>query len=40
MYVYEFKDKSLLPTKTDQSRWDINPGTITKAEVQEERHVT
>lgn len=40
MYVYEFKGKSLVPTRTDESRWDINPGTIAKAEGQEEKLVT
>lgn len=40
MYVYEFKGKSLVPTRTDESRWDINPGNIAKAEGQEERLVT
>ena len=40
MYVYEFKGKSLVPTRTVESRWDINPGTIAKAEGQEEKLVT
>lgn len=32
MYVYKFKDKNVLPTRIGDSRRDINPGTITKAE--------
>lgn len=37
MYVYEFKGKNLVPPRTGESRWAINPEIVAKAEGQEGR---